>query len=493
MAQSMPGPNEKSAPRFEKSTDPKELESFFTRLEELFDKCAVAPDVDKKKYAVVYADIKTEKQWKVLEHFVKGTYEEFKKDVLSSYDSALAGDRDAMQELKQLIRRYRLSPIQEKSEYMSFKREFQVLAVVLKKEGVCSNRELVDQFLAPMADSLYNSMKLRMERLNPPAGKTSRDPANPYTLEEVMASGLDVLQVKQEDVGGILASMKDIFKQQAQQAQQERQHIAAIEKAFVEQQKTITSFLQQQQQQMQSQQYNSYNTRPASSGFGGAPRQMNSGASSLNRFDCWFCGESGHLNAECLTRMDYLNTGKIVMVKGRARLPDGGEFPADIRDPLPKNRIDEYYMRQEKNVSQNVLITGSSTPGLLNVTGSLAALLQEKQDLERELYELRAQNVNVAPGPRTRSRGYDTDETGREPPTEEERKQGFSKRSMKAGGNQNKTSRVERSGSPSPPEDVNKNQKKIGGAVKEKQRVTIEDAEDSEDDEAIEPKSWKGS
>ncbi|PBK58700.1 hypothetical protein ARMSODRAFT_900176, partial [Armillaria solidipes] len=194
MAQSMPGLNEKSTPRFEKSTDPEELERFFTRLEELFDKCAIAPDVDKKKYAVVYTDIKTEKQWKVLDHFAKGTYEEFKQDVLSSYDSALAGDRDAMQELKQLIRRYRLSPIQEKSEYMSFKREFQVLAVVLKKEGVCSNRELVDQFLAPMADSLYNSMKLRMEQLNPPAGKTSRDPVNPYTLEDVMASGLDVLQ-----------------------------------------------------------------------------------------------------------------------------------------------------------------------------------------------------------------------------------------------------------------------------------------------------------
>ncbi len=62
--------------------------------------------------------------------------------------------------------------------------------------------------------------------------------------------------VKQEDVGGILASMKDIFEQQAQQ---ERQHIAALEKAFVEQQKTITSFLQQQQQQMQVQQYNPYN------------------------------------------------------------------------------------------------------------------------------------------------------------------------------------------------------------------------------------------
>ncbi|SJK99626.1 uncharacterized protein ARMOST_02934 [Armillaria ostoyae] len=215
MAQSMPGLNEKSAPRFEKSTDPEELERFFARLEELFNKYAIALDLDKKKYAVIYTDIKTEKHWKVLDHF----------------------------ELKQLIWRYRLSPIQEKSEYMSFKREFQVLVVVLKKEGMCSNQELVNQFLAPMADSLYNLMKLRMEQLNAPVGKTSRDPANPYTLEEVMASGLDVLQVKQEDMGGILVSIKDIFEQQ---------QIAALEKAFIKQQKTITSFLQQQQQQYNS-------------------------------------------------------------------------------------------------------------------------------------------------------------------------------------------------------------------------------------------------
>ncbi len=49
------------------------------------------------------------------------------------------------------------------------------------------------------------------------------------------------------------------------------------------------------------------------------------------------------MNAECPTRMHYLNTGKIVMVRGRARLPDGGKFLVDIKDPLPKNRIDEYY------------------------------------------------------------------------------------------------------------------------------------------------------
>ncbi len=136
-------------------------------------------------------------------------------------------------------------------------------------------------------------------------------------------------------------------------------------------------------------------------------------------------------------------------------LPDGGEFPADIKDHLPKNWIDKYYSQQEKNMSQNVLITGSPTPGLLNVTGSLAMLLQEKQDLEHELYELRLQNVNMTLGPQMRTRGYKIDEASRELTTEEKRKQGCYKCSMKVGGNQNKTSGVARSGSPSPPENIN--------------------------------------
>ncbi len=168
------------------------------------------------------------------------------------------------------------------------------------------------------------------------------------------------------------------------------------------------------------------------------------------------------------------------------RLPDGGKFPADIKDPLSKNRIDEYYSQQEKNMSQNVLITGSPTPGLLNVTGSLAMLLQEKQDLERELYELRLQNVNMTLGLRMRSRGYKIDEAGRELPTEEKRKQGFYKCSMKVGGNQNKTSGVARSGSPSPPENINKNQKKTSGDMVERKKVTVEEVEDSEDEEPTE-------
>ncbi len=103
IAPSMPGLNEKSVPRFESSTDPEELERFFLRLKELFDKGAIVIDVEKKKYVVSYNDIKMEKQWKVLAYYTTGMFTEFKKDVLGSYDSALTGDHNTMQEIKQLM------------------------------------------------------------------------------------------------------------------------------------------------------------------------------------------------------------------------------------------------------------------------------------------------------------------------------------------------------------------------------------------------------
>ncbi len=192
MVQSMPGPHEKSAPKFENSTDPKELERFFSCLEELFDQCAVTDDLVKKKYAVSYTDVKMEKQWKVLDYFNKGTFGEFKSEVLGSYDGAVDGDHDSVWELKKLVDQYNLLPIRKKSDFMAFKREFAVLAAALS--AVLSNRELVDHFLRPMSDELYDSIKRRLECLPVPAGKLERDRANPYTLDEVMSSGLEVMQ-----------------------------------------------------------------------------------------------------------------------------------------------------------------------------------------------------------------------------------------------------------------------------------------------------------
>ncbi len=120
-----------------------------------------------------YTDIKTERQWKVLPKYAAGEkYEDFKLKVMDCYDGTRDSDRDAVQELKRLVRCYDIAQISDKSQFMEFKREFQVLASALSK--VLSNRELVDTFLAPMSNELYRSIKLQLERLPVPAGLIKR-------------------------------------------------------------------------------------------------------------------------------------------------------------------------------------------------------------------------------------------------------------------------------------------------------------------------------
>ncbi len=449
-------------PRFESSSDPEELERFFSRLEDLFDKCAVTDEDEKKKAAVSYTDIKTERQWKVLPKYAAGEkYEDFKSEVMDCYDGARDSDRNAVQELKRLVRRYDIAQISDKSQFMEFKREFQVLASALSK--VLSNRELVDAFLAPMSNDLYRSIKLQLERLPVPTGLTKRENADPYTLKEIMEAGLRVLQgvfssmdrkrdeargiptaatatreqhrsttaarnspavedreVKQEEMGSVMAVMKDFLEQQTS-ANDKR--LASLEKAMIENQKSILSFLQQQ------------SSRPPVPSYEPAHRMNNYGQD--HRRACFFCGETdGHISSKCLVKSSYIKAGKIEIVDGRPRLPGGGEIPKDIRGQYVKDRIDEYYARVKagKMQSQNVVITTTSTPGLFHVPGGYSALLQEKQELERQVYAMRSQQESNDTGVRTCSKGPPPDDPLERMPTDEEREQGFSRRSMKAGG-----------------------------------------------------------
>ncbi len=135
-------------------------------------------------------------------------------------------------------------------------------------------------------------------------------------------------------------------------------------------------------------------------------------------------------------------------------------------------------MKTGKVQSQNVVITMTSMPGLFHIPGGYSALLQEKQELERQVYAMRLQQVSNDMGVRTHSKGPPPDDPLEGMPTDEEQEQGFSRCSMKAGGSRTKTSGVARSGSPSPPEDIT--HKKRSGAI----RVEIVDdsSEESEDE-----------
>ncbi|KAG7443283.1 uncharacterized protein BT62DRAFT_922063 [Guyanagaster necrorhizus] len=120
----MPRLNEKAASHFESFSDAKKLEHFFLRLEDLFDKCVVDDNEEKKKAVISYTDIKTEHQWKVLLSFAAGEkYDDFKSE-----DS----DRDAILELKRLVHHYDIVQINDKKEHGVKQEEIESVLAVIK-------------------------------------------------------------------------------------------------------------------------------------------------------------------------------------------------------------------------------------------------------------------------------------------------------------------------------------------------------------------------
>ncbi|KAG7448324.1 uncharacterized protein BT62DRAFT_918722 [Guyanagaster necrorhizus] len=304
-----------------------------------------------------------------------------------------------------------------------------------------------------MSDELYRSIKLQLERLPPPTGLTRRDNADPYKLKEIMDAGLTALQgvfssmdrkrdeargiststsiareqhqsttaaqnlpiveergVKQEEIGSVLAVMKDFMEQQTSASDK---RLASLEKAMMENQKSLMMFMQQQANRAQAP---AYNSGPGAMGYG----QNYSRA-------CFFCGDTdGHRSSECLVKASYIKAGKIEMVDGRARLPGGGEVPKDIRGQYVKEHIDKYYarMKASKLQSQNIVINATDTPGLFHVPGGYSALLQEKQELECQVFAMRMQQTSQESGMWTRSKGPPPDELVEQEPSDEDREQG---------------------------------------------------------------------
>ncbi len=208
-----------------------------------------------------------------------------------------------------------------------------------------------------MSDELYRSIKLQLEHLPVPTGLTKRENTDPYTLKEIMGAGLVVLQgvfslmdrkrdetrgipmvataaqeqhrsttamhnspavenraVKQEEIGSVMAVMKDFMEQQTSVNDK---RLASLEKAMIENQKSILSFLQQQV------------SRAPGPSYEPAHRMNNYGQD--HRHACFFCGETdGHISSKCLVKSSYIKAGKIEIVDGRPCLPGEGEIPKDI-------------------------------------------------------------------------------------------------------------------------------------------------------------------
>ncbi|KAI6019273.1 hypothetical protein BKA83DRAFT_4303662, partial [Pisolithus microcarpus] len=76
---------------------------------------------------------------------------------------------------------------------------------------------------------------------------------------------------------------------------------------------------------------------------------------------CFFCGQKGHIRANCDSCKEYLAAGKCLLVKGRVVLPTGEEIPREVPGRTLKDRLAHWDLG---NRSKDIRNPPSSPGGL---------------------------------------------------------------------------------------------------------------------------------
>src|ERR1700761_639527 len=110
--QDLPYRREDSAPRFDPS-DPSTINRYFDDLEFLFIRHSVSDHQEKKRAAVNYPCVVTERLWKTAHTFSNParSYEDFKAEIIALYPEATAAHEYTRRQFDQLISDRARSPI----------------------------------------------------------------------------------------------------------------------------------------------------------------------------------------------------------------------------------------------------------------------------------------------------------------------------------------------------------------------------------------------
>ncbi len=156
-------------------------------------------DDEKKDWAVCYTDTDIEDQWRAFPTFDMGkTCQEFKEEVMRSYDGAAEDDEDACKGLLKVANKYKRECIMDSADYLNYRREFQAKSKPVIKEKLMLNLDLVKLFISPFEkELLWKRMKDHLSS-QPVAVATvtnlARNAHNPWDLEDMFNAGTWVLK-----------------------------------------------------------------------------------------------------------------------------------------------------------------------------------------------------------------------------------------------------------------------------------------------------------
>jgi len=380
----MPKPGEKNAPTFD-TEKPEELGRFFERVEDWFAEDGIVDDEEKKKKIVKYLDADSEIQWKAFSKFGKGSFMEFREQVMASYPKAEDVMKGSVTALKKRIKKLGPIDVDERDDLLSLIRIMTAEVAKLKtiQPAIHTNRELVELFLSRLTADFARRVahKLSMHRLvNSKESTEVRNSEDMYDIEEVMEMARQTSMESANPFGKFLWTAESSNTGSS----------VKLEEAVARLTDSInlqSQYNKQVDQRLANLQISLTQPRPAPvSGFAGAgynrgyPQASNhvhTGPSS----DCFYCrGNDGHRIPDCADVHKHLDLGWIKKFDNQLRLPDGNRIPRDGNKSMkevvealnkarpgivPMSKIqDKSALYQEANMSSYVQAQGNSADDL---------------------------------------------------------------------------------------------------------------------------------
>ncbi|KAF9030163.1 hypothetical protein BJ165DRAFT_1535759 [Panaeolus papilionaceus] len=401
-----PKPDTRDAPKF-REREPEELLRFIQTMEELFTEHGITSAKEKKERIVRYTDSVTEFQWKAMDSYEVGTWEQFKEEVINSYDEVVEMRDGSLRTLADSIRAIRDLTPYDRRALQSLKRSFRAELAKLQRSktgnaakssalaGTVSNQELTNMFLGCLSETFAEEVRQRIRNSEDMeyivncrmAALTGNDkpqrpkmrPEDRYKIEDVMRVAIEIAEGATIAYGGSASTSRDEYSESRggrvvrfkgddedarllpiKREQVERDEllmrISQLQDAQVTAEKNHREFVQKIHNDLQSvlkQQASSQFRANPLSGMSYRTREVPPQApppviapNEQNR--CFYCREPHHQIRDCPDKEIHLQQKKIILVNGHPRYPDGSVIQKFPDGPM-KEKVDAWHQNRAIN------------------------------------------------------------------------------------------------------------------------------------------------
>jgi hypothetical protein len=345
----LPTRRERSAPFFDDS-QPKELapqlERYFADLQALLNRYSVADENQRKQAAVGYLRVQTEALWKTTEAWAdqSKTYAQFKSEVFKFYPGASGDQTYRIWDLEMVIGHFAQANIQSMADLGEYHRRFRLISHYLIGKGRLSTQEQSRAFFRGFQPHLEVRIRQRLQQKF-----IDHFPDDPYTLADIYEAASFVLIGTPPTVTPpVQGTSPTISTSPIPAPDPNEAKIEALTTAIASLSEAFMCVIQTQQAKLYM---------PESGAV--AP----SGASTLTRSVCHFCGGTGHSMQDCEVVTAFTQAGKSKRNHfGSVVLPSGATVHRSIPGAYLADRIDEYHRQNPGQLAAPLRFQAAPAP-----------------------------------------------------------------------------------------------------------------------------------